>query len=253
MKTSLFNINRIGLLFQRYFTEHFRTELIYWIIMAVLFIFIRNMMELVFIAGIIYASRFFREIHSPGNGTAYFMIPATQLEKITVSIVLTSFYYFVMVLLTYSIGNLLGTFINNMLASINFNFLFYNPSHSPLQWDLFETVMVANNAHPISQSLFGFFYALLFSQSIFLLGSIYFKNNQVFKTFLTLIIIVFSLTILLYLETKLIIGDIFIIDGSQRVYGVDFNLHRIIFEVFYYLLPPFLWVVSYFRLTEKQV
>ncbi len=62
-----------------------------------------------------------------------------------------------------------------------------------------------------------------------------------------MIIIGIFLSSLLFLETRLISGNTFL------GYGVDFNLHRIIFEIFYYFLPPFLWVVSYFRLTEKQV
>ena len=248
MKTNLFNLKRLGLLFQRYFTERFQTELIYWIIMITVFIFIRNvipaMMVLIFIAGVFYAARFFREIHSSKNGAAYFMIPATQLEKLTVGIVMTSFYYFAMMIITYVIGNLLGTFLNNMLASMNFlhgllNIYFYNPSYSPLQWELFKTVTV-NNSGSISQSFFATFTSFLFSQSIFLLGSLYFKNNQAFKTFFATIIVTISLTFLF-----LIIGRIF---SSDIYVNIDLN-NNTIFGIF----SPFFWIVSYFRLIKKQV
>jgi len=256
MKTSLFNFNRIGLLLQRYFTERFRTELIYWSIMIIAFMFIRNIipaaMGLIFVAGAFYASRFFREIHSPGNGIAYFMIPATQLEKMTVSIIMTSFYYFVMMMIVYSIGNLLGTFLNNLFVSIDFlrgflNIFGYNPSYSPLKWILFE-FYGGSFALDMLQSLFMIFTYFLFYQSIFLFGSIYFKNNQAFKTLLVMIIIVIFVSILFLLILKLITGNTFI--GSENT---NTTIYKIYEKIFLYLLPPFFWVVSYFRLTEKQV
>jgi hypothetical protein len=82
MKTNYFDFRRIGLLFQRYFTERLNTELIYWSIMVIAFMLVRNniplMIMLIMFAGIFYAARFFREIHSPAGSIAYFMIPATQ-------------------------------------------------------------------------------------------------------------------------------------------------------------------------------
>ena len=67
MKSNLFHLKRVGLLFQRYMIERFRAELIYWGIMAIVFMLIRNhvstMTSLILIAGIFYAARFFKEIH----------------------------------------------------------------------------------------------------------------------------------------------------------------------------------------------
>jgi len=255
MKTTVFSFNRIGLLFQRYFIERFNTELIYWGIMVIVFMFIRNvaplMIGLILIAGVFYAARFFREIHSPANGIAYFMIPATQLEKLTVAIVMTSFYYFAMMIITYVIGNLLGTFINNMLASVNFIFNIFH--HSPLQWNLFETgftfqfMRIGNTGY---EALFFVFF--LFSQSVYLLGSVYFKSNQFFKTFLSTIIVQLFLFIIFIIETRLIM-----ITGSGELIKnppYDFGtMMGTVLRYVFYLLPPFFWVVSYFRLTEKQV
>ena len=254
MKTTIFNFNRIGLLFQRYFTERFHTELIYWGIMVIVFMLIRNttplILGLILIAGVFYAARFFREIHSRSNGVAYFMIPATQLEKLTVGIVMTSFYYFAMMIVTYVIGNLLGTFLNNMLASMDLLGLsIFN--YSPLQWSLFETgtnvqfMRIGNSGYGVM-----FFVFFLFSQSVYLLGSIYFKSNQFLKTFLTTTIIQLFLLILFVVEIRLITGS------SQLIIDPSYDFGKMIGKILhyvYYLLPPFFWVVSYFRLTEKQV
>jgi hypothetical protein len=256
MKTSIFNFNRVGLLFQRYFAERFHTELIYWGIMIIVFMFIRNVTPiifgLIFIAGAFYAARFFKEIHSRSNGIAYFMIPATQLEKLTVGIVITSFYYFAMMMIAYVIGNLLGTLFNNMLANMNFLVIF---SHSPLQWKLFNLDPFWNNFGKIEHLMdfrIWLLVLLLYTQSLYLLGSIYFKSNQFLKTFLTTKLIGFLLFIFFIIEILLIFGHTQSFDEVNFPYWWDqFFIYAL--QAFVCLLIPFFWVVSYFRLTEKQV
>jgi hypothetical protein len=269
MKTNLFNFRRVGLLFQRYFFERFRTELIYWGIMAIVFMFFRNnftaMMALVTVAGVFYAARFFKEIHHSANGIFYFMTPATQLEKLTVAIVMTTLYYFSMMMVVYVIGNLTGTFLSNMLADTNFfpNAMFH---HSSLQWKLFEEggllplVTFASNSSDIENiritgSLFTVF---LVNQSLFLFGSIYFKRNQAFKTFSGIILICILLSILISIEARLILGDAYfsgvdMVNVQKEELAISFRKFAHAVKIFYTLLPLYFWVVSYFRLTEKQV
>jgi len=259
MKTNLFNFKRVGLLFQRYFIERFRTELIYWGIMAIVFMFFRNnipaMFGLIIVAGVFYTSRFFKEIHHSANGVAYFMIPATQLEKLTVAIVMTTLYYYAMMMMVYVAGNLAGTFLNNLLADMNFlpNALF---NHSPLQWKLLEET--GDPGNPVKyfgvenmRYIISIFRSVLIFQPLFLLGGIYFKKNQTFKTFSSVFAIQLLLVILFYIEAKLILG------GHIPDIAIKWNLNIVvvgtIVKIFYVLLSLFFWVVSYFRLTEKQV
>ncbi|MDR2475206.1 MAG: hypothetical protein LBD45_05045 [Bacteroidales bacterium] len=266
MKTDRFNLNRMSLLFRRYFTERLHTELIYWGIMIIVFMFIRNQMVaiggLIFVAGAFYAARFSREIHSPTNGCAYFMIPATQLEKWIVAILMTSLYYFLMMILTYILGNLLGTCLNNMLASIDFlssDLGFFHPS--TLQWKLFgEMELTRGTFNGVNMGerisfLSLFFRIFLLIQSVYLLGGVYFRRNQAFTTFFTTNIIQLLLLILFIVELRLIIGETsvhfynFTTEDALQLKNVFQNILR----VFFYLLPPFFWVTGYFRLTEKQV
>jgi hypothetical protein len=262
MKTNIFNFSRLGLLFRRYFAERSRTELIYWIIMVIAFMFIRNvlslMIMLIIIAGVFYAARFFREIHSSSNGVAYFMIPATQLEKLTVGIVMTSFYYFAMMMIAYVIGNSLGYFFNNMLASMNIDTLLgFSPfHHSHLQWKLFDITIepwmdVSGHKSLLCLHIFEMF---LIEQSIYLLGSIYFKRNQFLSTFLATNIIQILLLILFVIELWLVFGTTSINMDGQGFYFYDFGKTLgTILRYVVWALPPFFWVVSYFRLTEKQI
>jgi len=256
MKANIFNFNRLGLLFKRFFAERFRTELIYWGIMAIIFMFIRNLLPLmamlIIIGGLFYASRFFKEIHTPGSGVAYFMIPATQLEKLIVGIVMTSFYYFAMMIITYAIGNLLGTFCNNILASMNKMIIGINIFHeSTLQWKLFNEGF-GNGIFP---NFFNFLLiAFLTGQSVYLLGSIYFSRIQFLATFFSLQIIQFLLSIVLIITIKLVLGTF-----NFNISSDDLNLYNFgkiigsIIKIVIWFIPPFFWLVSYFRLTEKEI
>jgi uncharacterized membrane protein len=96
------------------------------------------------------------------------------------------------------------------------------------------------------------FRSFLILQPVFLFGSIYFKKNQAFKTFAAIMLLYLLLGILGQIEVKLILGD----DGP--VVGKDLELWgKTVAHTakiyFYFLQPLFFCVVSYFRLTEKQV
>jgi hypothetical protein len=268
MKTTNFDIHRVCLLFRRYFAERKQTEIIYWGIMLLAFAFLRNFVFgigfLLFVAGVFYAARFLREIHSPTGGVAYFMLPATQLEKISVAIVLTHFYYLAMMVICYVVGNLLGTAFNNLMASIplvssgymEMNDIFY---HLPLRWVLFETNVSSTTVFTTSTQVGAFCYFGVFAriflllQSIFLLGGIYFKSNQTFKTFFAVNIIQLLLLILFVLEMRIFagvgtsVGRINPEEGERLLSIVRNGL-----KCLGYLLMLFFWVVAYFRLTEKE-
>ena len=268
MKTNIFSFNRLGLLFRRFFAERSRYELIQWITMTIVFMFLRNfgvgIAIAIVVSGVIYASNFYKEIHLVGNGAAYFMIPASQLEKTILGVVITSFYYFAMIVVAYIIGNLLGTFLNNIFASmnimINANIFGLNLFHySPLHWYLFHIPVGPfedTNGH--TNFVIGLYELFWIGQSIYLLGSIYFKRNHFFATFLATNVIHIILLILFVLELKLFYGHesmtLNFNSANNRLffYGFDKMIGRIL-EVGLWLLPPFFWVVSYFRLTEKQV
>ena len=100
------------------------------------------------------------------------------------------------------------------------------------------------------------FKVFLVTQSIFLLGSIYFKNNQMLKTLLTVVIIHLLLIFLMYANVRLIIFDNIrnMPLPLRQEFGISMeNVFEKAIQSFYVFLIPFFWVVSYFRLTEKQI
>ena len=255
MKTNQLNIKRLELLFRRFFSERFRNELIQWVTMTIVFMFLRNngvgMIIAILVSGVVYASNFYKGIHAPGNGIAYFMIPASQLEKTIVGVVMTSFYYFVMILIAYAIGNLLGTLLFNLIASLNGIIGIDLFHHSALQWTLFGVFMqpyMSGHAYALSH----LFKAFLIGQSIYLLGSIYFKRNHFFATFLAIIVTGLILLIVFATELRLIFGNFTFLPNQSLSIDFGRTVGSILGNIIW-LLPPFFWVVSYYRLTEKQV
>ena len=251
-----FNINRLGLLLKRFFTENKQRELTFWGITTVVFLVMHlagpqeksiAVQIFLFISGFIFAARMFKVFDYTPGGMHYLLIPATHLEKIITAILLTTFYFFIMLLITYVIGTTLGITIGNLYWGTN------NPLH-------FELLQSAGNYSIYGQSdmsLLNTFITFAGVQSVFMLGSIYFKGNAVGKTMLVIIVISFALGLIEVLLLKVTFG-------TYHLNGQSFNLTvppgenlfpdlKIVVDILKYALIPFFWIVSYFRLTEKQV
>ncbi len=257
------NINRLGLLLKRYFTENKQRELTFWGIVTVVFALMHlagsnekdiSVQLFLYISGFIFAARSFKFFNFTPSGMHYLLIPATHLEKVTTSILLSIFYYFAMILLTYTVGTILGTTIGNAVFNLN----------NPIQFELFQSpeynYVINNGIHTSYKSgpgLLNMFIAFAGIQSVFILGSIYFKGNAIAKTILS----IFGFAILLGIIEAILLKITF---GSYHLDGQAINLSfssvqntstvlEIVSTIIKYALIPFFWVVTYFRLTEKEV
>jgi len=255
MNTTL-DINRLGLLLKRYFIENKQRELTFWGITTVVFTLMHlagpqeksiSVEMFLYVSGFIFAARTFKIFNYTPGGMHYLLIPATHFEKLTTAVILSTFYYFAMIVITYTIGTTLGTTIGN----------FFFESNNPIVLGLFysHADIYANSHSPMSLLNKFIFFAGI--QSVFMLGSIYFKGNAVGKTFLaiTAISIVFGIIELFLL--KITFGS-YHMDGQMMNISIDseqgfFSALGTASKVFAYALIPFFWVVSYFRLKEKQV
>jgi glycerol uptake facilitator-like aquaporin len=155
-----------------------------------------------------------------------------------------------MLIVTYVIGTILGTALGNSIFD----------THNAFSLDLFNMDLVSKSLGDHIVKHIGFIEFILgfaLIQSIFLLGSVYFKRNAIGKTFLTII----SLGIIIGLIELIIFKVSF---GAYNFTGQSYNLYitmgddlfpgfEVAIKTLKYLLIPFFWVVSYFRLTEKQV
>jgi hypothetical protein len=101
-------------------------------------------------------------------------------------------------------------------------------------------------------------------QSVFLLGSIYFVRFQYIKTMITGLILFLVLVFFVHTVLGLFMppGNFFEPFTVYRIYNATKGelmvelpewLSSILLFLMKYALPPCLWVVTYFRLKEKEV
>ena len=247
-----FSFNRLGLLIKRYFAENKQRELSFLGIVIVVFMLMHDITAIgmfFYISGFIFAARMFKIFSYTPGGMHYLLIPATHLEKLVTAILLSTVYFFIMLLVSYSIGNTLGTTLGNLIFNMQ----------NPVSLDLFQLESISKvwGTRVISQrSLISIFLNFALIQSIFLLGSVYFKKNAIGRTFLTIIFFTILIGLLEILILRVTFGSFSITGQNMNLYISGDNLFpgfEQAGKIVKYLMIPFFWVVAYFRLTEKQV
>jgi len=250
-----FKFNHLVLILKRYFIENKSRELTYWGMMILVFTFVHSSGStkiILYIMGFIFASKQFKSFAFTPGGMHYLLIPATHLEKLISAIFLTTIYYFTMFTITYSIGNILGTTLFNLVFT----------QSTPVVWDFLSATGSHSFGNDINFSMGNSFLEMIINflilQSVFMLGSIYFKHNAIGRTMLSIFAIYFVFGMIELFLFKVIFVDISVLRGMS-----SFNLmagNSILqtnlmngLKVFSYILIPLFWTVTYFRLTEKQV
>ncbi|MBN2766167.1 MAG: hypothetical protein JXR27_07300 [Paludibacteraceae bacterium] len=258
-----FNINRLILLIKRYFVEHAHLELSFWAITVFVFALFINQPDSVrffmYISGLIFAARQFKFFASTPSGMHYLMIPATHTEKLAASVLLSIPYFFFMILLTYIIGITLGTTVTNFFIPIELPYSYdFITQKNNFGWS--ELIGLDNSLLNFGESrLLSNFVTFALWQSLFVMGSLFFKRNAVVKTMLSLVLLLFVVFIVQIFIFKALYGT-FSFDSSQLIIHNFEPKNSFFVNVFVtgttilsWLAVPFFWIVSYFRLTEKQV
>jgi hypothetical protein len=250
---SALNYNRIGLLLKRYFLENINYEVMLWSILTMIFTFVHQpdfFTTVLNMSGILYAVRQYKSLTHTANGMHFFMIPAKQTEKLFSTLLLTTVYYFVMTWLVFLLGSLLGGLISKYYLGTTLN----------INWDVFTTV-----SHPYENGImlttenntfWQTFSKFATIQAIFLLGSLYFRKNATLKTIMSLIAIGIGFSII----------ELFLIQqtfGEQSAGLQSFSLsissnsmssiYGWIAQLGGLVLTPYLWLISYYRLTEREI
>lgn len=182
-----------------------------------------------FIGGFIFTSRIFSELNSPQKSYFYLTLPVSSLEKVVGSWLLSSPIYVVV----FSIGILIVYLITGIVAGFN------NASIPDMFNKQYFLVM-------------GVYMVL---QTVFFLGAAYFRNYNFLKTLLALFILQVIIGLYGGLLAWMFFGGSLQSDdfsGSFQ-YFVENTIPQIAHIIFWYLLAPFLLVVSYFSLKERQV
>lgn len=178
-----------------------------------------------FLGGYVFASQVFGELHSPQRSYAYLTLPVSTAEKLVGSWLVVSLGYVVV----YWIAVFLIYVVANLVAG----------AHDPL--DMFSA--------DFGKSVLAF----LSTQTIFFLGACYFRKNNFLKTLFALFLVV----AVVGLYTSMVAWGLLSKDGNVNIGHDDGSqMGAVIQQVsdvfFKYVLGPYLLIVSYFRLKERQ-
>ena len=207
---------------------------------------------ILFLGGFIVTSLSFREIHQNGRSYLYLTLPGSHLEKFVSKLLISSVGYAAAALAYTMAASLLSEGINLLIFGRG------NGLFRPFEREIFITIA-----------------AYLVAQSFFLVGSVYFRKLSFLKTVLAVNVIAIAFGILggvfgwflfrPYIEMGRMNPEYF---RALEQYAETFNfadafemrikpwgmvMYRTCQVIFWGLLAPTCWIISYFRLSEKEV
>jgi hypothetical protein len=205
--------------------------------------------------GTFYASQYFADLGSRAKGINFLLVPASAFEKLLCSLLYTVVVFFVVFTSAFYLVDILMVSIANSLPGAE------KLNEKTNVINVFKVILLRFNMDSTINFLLFFFSV----QSAFLLGSVYFEKYSFIKTIISGFVAGFILFCMMYFfyEHLLPRGDFyrgFLTSYLVHVDGINDRLVQVpawIGEVFrfmiMYAIAPFLWIVTYYRLKEKQV
>lgn len=186
---------------------------------------------LLFGGGCWISSNAFRNFHENPKAYFFLMMPASSLEKFLARWFLTAIGFAISVLLFYSVFYRFIAAITLLLTQKNYF-----------------------TAIPFSAHIWHLILDYIVLQSVFLLGSIYFKKLALIKTILAAGCVGILLVILAALVNKAFLHSLLI--GNTIDLTDIIQMNSLIATVFYFvfslLIAPISWITSYLRLREIE-
>ncbi|TXH58169.1 MAG: hypothetical protein E6Q89_03705 [Bacteroidia bacterium] len=264
-----FSFNRLGLLIKKQGQENKTTYLVavlsLFSVLAVVFIFwiifsgkvyqestIYNIgLVGLYLTGCSFASSSFDMFSSNSRGIYWISFPSSQLEKM-----LAVLFYNVIVFTLLYVAIFFGL---KFLAELYIN---YTPKNQPFYKQVIYNKVNWSSKREFTGAFPMFCYLYFIAQATFILGSISFKKERYLKSAIILIasffLLVFytkNLSDLLFLKgyTFKIFDLKKINNGDDIVYELSNTLKMIIEYFFKFLLAPFIWLITWYKLQEKEV
>jgi hypothetical protein len=211
-----------------------------------------------FITGCLFASLIFNDLSEGPKAIHYLLTPASALEKLLTAILFGVILFFISYVIVFYAVDIIMVKVSNVTVSAWFEHEHKAPQ-SPTE--VLNVFVQRDPGDDLHYYLMLIFFAV---QSIFLLGSVYFVKNQYIKT------LVSGLVVFLFMAFYIhkVMGA-FMPDGGffepftvYRVYKTNLGdamiqlpewFSNILLFLAKFALTPCLWVVTYFRLKEKEV
>ncbi|HEV3326743.1 MAG TPA: hypothetical protein VG052_14090 [Puia sp.] len=216
-----------------------------------------------YFTGCLYASMFFSELGSKTTGISYLSLPASPLEKLLCAVFFGVFLFFIAYTLVFYLVDIPMVELSNRLIRLH-------PRVWPGTDQFVPALAVYNVFTPKASAIIGeaeYHFLLLgfFAiQSCFLLGSVYFPRYSFIKT----IVLVLLFTLILTIFFKEAIFDTMPDGWQNNILAWDrYNEHWTHLQkvrlpwwldqtatlLLQYSVPPVFWIITYYRLKEKEL
>lgn len=237
---NIFSLKRLATLIKLDFATNYKTILTTTVAIAsILFLYFLASPEhnldnnfhagpyaiLLFAGGFWATSLAFKDMHDVGKNYILLTLPCSNLEKFLDKLLLTSVGYAVAV----TAGFFLLSLIMNAITITLFHYR--QPIFNPLQPNILLYVR-----------------EYIAIQSLFLLGSIYFKNHAMSKIVLSIFCIIIIVAVFTSLISYLFLRPYDFINFHWFVSFSD-----IAKASFWLILAPFCWLITYLRLAETEI
>jgi len=208
-----------------------------------------------FTVGSFYASQYFRELGSRSRGINFLLVPASTFEKVLCGLLYTVVLFFAVFTVAFYLIDILMVWIGqNFVSDVPY------PADQRGILNVFDAARVHVNPETTINILWLYFSL----QSIFLLGSVYFEKYSFIKTIIAGFVLFFILFCVVYVSYDMMPkGDYangILTSYIIRTKGKEDHLvqlpnwfGQLLYYLFMYGIAPFLYIVTYFRLKEKQV
>lgn len=180
---------------------------------------------LLFFGGIWLTSRAFADLHDKERSQNFLLLPASNLEKLLGRLLLTTIGYMVGITLLFYVVSLLVAGFAGLASG--------------------ETAVIFQPTH---KNIIHYFANYILLQSVFFLGSIYFKSSSFNKTILCLCCLALGFFLVEGSIFGVFLGADFL-DGWQ-ILALYSTKIRLIFTI---TVPPCAWLVTYLRLCESEI
>ena len=189
-----------------------------------------------FLFGLYLTTLFFSDLKNSQSTISFLMIPASMFEKFLGKLLITTLGVILSSLILYFVYSVVLSFTSQLLFQKSS--LLFNPFRKEV-WEMIASFVVL--------------------QSLLFFGEIYFKKSALLKTLLSILCLsiamgIYFIILLWILSDKgnFVLQNQFNFNGPQLMeYGKGVN--NVLTFLFWWLMAPFFWFLSYIRLTEKEV
>ena len=191
----------------------------------------------VFISGFWFSSYIFSELHKPSKAYKYLTLPASNIEKLVSSWLISSVGTVVISFIFINLTSLALAVLCKFIFGIDFKLLYINEDYR--FWEIILKFIIL--------------------QPLFLSGAIVFSKNNFFKTILWLLLFAFTMALVSFLFTYLILPGEFRFQSNsfEDIPAlIDFFEGPVVKAsefVLTYVIGPFFLIVSYFKLKESEI